>query len=122
MGTSHSLINSIGSGYNKSTTFSMEAAKTVANEELTTNVAGVTITPLTNIRLEIKLFSAVLNLKESPLRNVILNPSLMAEFPEPRKAQKFDYKGYVCFYFYSIHYISHSPKFMKSMFRIFREA
>lgn len=122
MGTSHPLINSIGSGYKKSTTFSMEAAKTVANEELTTNVAGVTITPLTNIRLEIKLFSAVLNLKESPLRNVILNPSLMAECPEPRKAQKFDYKGYVCFYFYSIHYIPHSPKFMKSMFRIFREA
>lgn len=89
------LTNSIGSGYNKTMTFSMEAAKTLANEELTTNIAGVTITPITNIRLEIKLFSSVLGLKESPLRNVILNPLIMAESAEPRTTGKFDYKGYV---------------------------
>lgn len=75
--------------------FSMEAAPTTANENITCNTLSVTVTPITNIRTELKLFSAVYTLKNSAMKQYILDPLAHAASQVPAQLPDFRYKNYV---------------------------
>lgn len=54
------------------------------------------ITPIANIRTELKLFNAVFYLERTPLKNVILDPSLLAKQKRSKGIPKYEYAGCVC--------------------------
>lgn len=70
----------------------MEAARTEMNIDITKE-SSITVTTVTNIRADLKLFAAIYAMKDSPLRDVILNPCT------PQRVigddANYKYKGYV---------------------------
>lgn len=76
----------------------MEASESVVrlkNGESTT----LCITPIANIRTELKLFNAVFHLDRTQFKNLILNPDSYQEPNIPNRiSTKFSYSGYVSFY------------------------
>lgn len=86
----------LGSGYMRTIAFSMEAAPTKANEYITGDTLNVTVSPISNIRTELKLFSAVYTLKSSAMKQYILNPLAQETlFQRPPKIPGWHYQGYV---------------------------
>lgn len=85
------------SGHTKSTSFSMEAAKTNHNDGIDWNTASVTVIPISNIRMELKLFSAIYNLKGCRIRDLILNPmeNLVPIRRTPDHELPFNFESYV---------------------------
>lgn len=75
--------------------FSMEAAPTKTNECITGDTLSVTVSPISNIRTELKLFSAVYTLKNSAMKQYILNPLAQETFQRPPKIPGWQYQGYV---------------------------
>lgn len=73
----------------------MEAAPTIANENITCNTLSVTVTPISNIRTELKLFSAVYTLKNSAMKQYILNPLAQEVSQKPTKYSNWQYRGRV---------------------------
>lgn len=73
----------------------MEAAPANANKNITCNTFSVTVTPITNIRTELKLFSAVYTLKNSAMKQYILDPLAHVAPREPPQFADFRYLGYV---------------------------
>lgn len=53
------------------------------------------ITPIANIRTELKLFNAVLYLDRTTFKDLILNPDLYTEQSIPNQIKNFNYSGYV---------------------------
>lgn len=79
----------------RTTSFSMEAAPITANKTITFNTESVFVTSITNIRTELKLFSAVYNLKNSPMKQYILDPLAQKTFQKPSKFPNWKYAGRV---------------------------
>lgn len=90
----------------------MEASESVVklqNGEATTFY----ITPIANIRTELKLFNAVFYLDRTPFKSLILDPD---SYQEPRiqnQISKFQYSGYVRFDY------SMSRKYVETMYNLF---
>lgn len=85
----------IGHGHTNSANFSMEAAKVSSNVDLDISSA-IYITPVSNIRYELKVFSAIYSLEESILRNFILSPrEHLVPIQNVKKRGSFQNKGYV---------------------------
>lgn len=85
------------SGYSKTTYLTMEASESVVklkNGEST----KMYITPIANIRTELKLFNSVFYLDRTPFKNLILDPDTYHEPDVPSRVPKFSYSGYVSFY------------------------
>ncbi|XP_055322824.1 uncharacterized protein LOC129578378 isoform X2 [Sitodiplosis mosellana] len=82
------------SGYSKTTYLTMEASESVVklkNGESKT----MYITPIANIRTELKLFNAIFYLDRTPFKNLILDPESYQEPNIPnRVSSKFSYSGY----------------------------
>lgn len=53
------------------------------------------VTPIANIRTELKLFNAIFHLNMSPLKNLILDPDSYNEPIIPNRISTFQYSGYV---------------------------
>lgn len=73
----------------------MESSENVVklkNGEATT----LYITPIANIRTELKLFNAVFYLDRTPLKDLILNPMSYKNPNITDRIPKFRYAGYVC--------------------------
>lgn len=81
--------------YTRTNSFSMEAAPLTANDGITCNTLSATVTPISNIRTELKLFSAVYSLQNSAMKQYILNPLGQEAFEEPPKFAVWRYSGYV---------------------------
>lgn len=62
------------------------------------------ITPIANIRAELKLFNAVFYLNRTPLKSLILDPIKYNEPTIPNRISKFHYTGYVSSYYYLNHF------------------
>lgn len=73
----------------------MEAAPLTANEGITRDTLSATVTPISNIRTELKLFSAVYSLRNSAMKQYILNPLGREAVEEPPKFPVWRYSGYV---------------------------
>lgn len=56
------------------------------------------MTPIANIRAELKLFNAVFYLNRTPLKSLILDPINYNEPTIPNRIPKFQYTGYVSYY------------------------
>lgn len=83
------------SGYSKTTYLTMEASESAVklkNGEAT----KMFITPIANIRTELKLFNAIFYLDRTPFKNLILDPDSYQEPNFPNRISKFTYSGYVC--------------------------
>lgn len=84
-----------GSGYTKTTYLTMETSQHVVklkNSEGT----SLCITPIANIRTELKLFNAIFYLNRTPmLKELILDPSSYEEPKIPNRIPEFQYTGYV---------------------------
>lgn len=59
------------------------------------NTKAVTVTPVSNMRVEMRLFMAIFNLSSFPMREMILNPLKHMRITQFRDLHTFDYKGYV---------------------------
>lgn len=83
-----------GSGFSKATYLTMEASESVVKSKDIEN-KSLNITPIANIRAELKLFNAVFYLDRTPLKSLILNPIAYNEPTLPNRIPKFKYTGYV---------------------------
>lgn len=72
---------------------SSEAVVKLKNGELST----LFITPIANIRTELKLFNAVFYLDRTTFKDLILNPDTYKKPNIPNRISKFRYSGYVRF-------------------------
>lgn len=82
------------SGYSKTTYLTMEASSSVVklkNSDATT----LFITPIANIRTELKLFNSIFYMERTKLRELMLNPSAYDESNIPNYIPNFTYTGYV---------------------------
>lgn len=73
----------------------MESAVNSYNSNIDVKTPKVTITPLSNIRSEMKLFSAVFTLADCRLREQLLNPLEHIHATPTNDHKKFVYNGYV---------------------------
>lgn len=71
----------------------MEASETVVSSTIT-EAKTLIITPIANIRPELKLFNAVFYLNRTPLKSLILDPISYREPVIPNRIPKFQYTGY----------------------------
>lgn len=74
--------------------FSMESAAKMG-QLIQADAKGVTVIPVSNMRAEMKLFTAVYGLNSFPMREMILNPLKHMKAPTFPALKAFDYKGYV---------------------------
>lgn len=58
-------------------------------------VKSIYITPIANIRTELKLFNAIFYLDRSPFKDLILKPSSYMEPSIPNQVPNLHYSGYV---------------------------
>lgn len=72
-----------------------EAVSNIKNGEST----KIYITPIANIRTELKLFNAIFYMNQTPFKNLILNPNSYKEPEIPNRIQSFKYVGYVSTFF-----------------------
>lgn len=87
-------IHFVGSGYTKTTYLTMEASDSVVNLR-NGEVTTLFITPIANIRTELKLFNAIFYLDRTTLKELVLNPS---SYKDPNMSDIFSeirYTGYV---------------------------
>lgn len=89
------MISFSGGGAGHKIAFSMEAAPMTANKNITRDTHAVSVTPISNIRSDLKLFSAVYTLKNSAMKQYILNPLANIVPKNAPRGPKFVYKGYV---------------------------
>lgn len=73
----------------------MECAINSHNINITAATRNVSLTPLSNIRSEMKLFSAVYTLADCKLREQLLNPLEHIRATAPNDHRNFVYNGYV---------------------------
>lgn len=85
-----------GSGYTKTTYLTMEASENVVQSKYM-ETQSLYITPIANIRAELKLFNAVFYLNRTPLKSLILDPINYKEPTIPNRIPKFRYTGYVSY-------------------------
>lgn len=86
--------NDKGSGYANTTYLTMEASEKVVRSNVS-EAKSLKITPIANIRAELKLFNAVFTLNRSPLKSLILDPISYREPTIPNRIPRFNYTGYV---------------------------
>lgn len=90
------MFRSIESGYTKTTYLTMEVSDSVVSAKLKNYEAtSLYITPIANIRTELKLFNAVFYLDRTPLKGLILDPSSYKEPTMYNRIQGFRSSGYV---------------------------
>lgn len=83
-----------GSGYTKTTYLTMEASEMVVRPNVS-ETKSLKMTPIANIRAELKLFNAVFSLNRTPLKSLILDPTAYKEPAIPNRIPRFKYTGYV---------------------------
>lgn len=72
----------------------MEASENVV-KSMDIETKSLSMTPIANIRAELKLFNAVFYLNRTPLKSLILDPISYEEPALPNRIPKFRYTGYV---------------------------
>lgn len=73
----------------------MEAIPQTANEFISPDTLAVSVTSISNIGTELKLFSAVYTLKNSAMKQYILDPLARAAIESSSKVAGMRYKGHV---------------------------
>lgn len=73
----------------------MEAVLQKANEFISPDTHAVTVASISNIGTELKLFSAVYTLKNSAMKQYILDPLARAAIESSSKVPDMRYKGHV---------------------------
>lgn len=73
----------------------MEAAEATGSANINIETVSITVKPIACIRTEMKLFSAVYSLNDSPMKSFILNPLSYKEPIMSNRSPNFKYNGYV---------------------------
>lgn len=75
--------------------FTMEMSKQRVDQKIPKDTKTLMIRHISNIRIDMKLFTAVFTLKDCPLREYLLRPLDKAMTPKSRLPYRFEYKGHV---------------------------
>lgn len=81
----------------------MEASENVVKSK-DIETQSLHMTPIANIRAELKLFNAVFYLDRTPLKSLILDPINYIEPTIPNRIPKFHYTGHVSSYYNLNHF------------------
>lgn len=75
----------------------MEASPNDISKLITRDARNCSMITISNIRTELKLFSAVFSLKKSPIKDYILDPLKHQCIEKISKSPNFHYIGFVCY-------------------------